>query len=85
MVAGCPAGSAASYAVAARFFASIPGRLLVAAWVFAFFYHLLNGVRHLFWDAGLGFERRARHLSGWLVVAGAALLGGVTLLLFAIR
>ena len=25
---------------------------------FAFFYHLLNGVRHLVWDAGYGFERR---------------------------
>ena len=76
------AGSPASYALTAGFFGSIPGRILVAGWVFAFCYHLLNGIRHLFWDAGMGFERRDRHLSGWLVVAGAVMLGGVTLLLF---
>jgi succinate dehydrogenase / fumarate reductase cytochrome b subunit len=76
------AGSPATYAVAAGFFASIPGRVLIAGWVFAFCYHLLNGIRHLFWDAGMGFERRDRHRSGWLVVFGAVLLGGATLLLF---
>lgn len=76
------AGSPATYASAAGFFSSVPGRILVAGWVFAFCYHLLNGIRHLFWDAGMGFERRDRHLSGWLVVAGAVVLGGATLLLF---
>jgi len=76
------AGSPASFAAASGFFASVPGLLLVAGWVFAFFYHLLNGIRHLFWDAGYGFERTQRHASGWLVVAGAALLGAATLLLF---
>jgi succinate dehydrogenase / fumarate reductase, cytochrome b subunit len=41
-------------------------------WTFAFSYHLLNGVRHLFWDIGMGFERAQRHVSGWLAVLGAA-------------
>ena len=41
---------------------------------FAFLYHLLNGVRHLLWDAGFGFERRQRHASGWLAVIGAVAL-----------
>ena len=76
------AGSPAAYAAAAGFFSGVAGRILVAGWVFAFCYHLLNGIRHLFWDAGMGFERRDRHLSGWLVVAGAVVLGGATLLLF---
>jgi succinate dehydrogenase / fumarate reductase cytochrome b subunit len=70
------AGDAPAYAVAARFFASAPGLLLLAGWAFAFFYHLLNGVRHLFWDIGYGFERGRRHASGWLVVAGSLLLSG---------
>ena len=62
------------------------GRLLLFAWTFCFFYHLGNGVRHLFWDAGIGFEKRQARLSGWAVVAFAiglslavwatALLGG---------
>jgi succinate dehydrogenase / fumarate reductase cytochrome b subunit len=76
------AASPVRYAAAAGFFASIPGLALIAGWTFAFFYHLLNGIRHLFWDAGLGFERTQRRVSGWLVVAAAALLGAATLLLF---
>jgi succinate dehydrogenase / fumarate reductase cytochrome b subunit len=47
---------------------------LLIAWTFAFLYHFLNGVRHLFWDLGLGFGRRQRHLSGWFAVLGALVL-----------
>jgi succinate dehydrogenase / fumarate reductase cytochrome b subunit len=65
------AGGPGSYAAAMRFFQSPYGLILVLGWTFAFFYHLLNGVRHLFWDAGRGFERRQRHASGWTAVIGA--------------
>jgi succinate dehydrogenase / fumarate reductase cytochrome b subunit len=68
------AGGEQSYATAARLFASPVGRLLLMAWTFAFLYHLLNGVRHLFWDAGYGFGRTQRHLSGWFAVLGASAL-----------
>jgi succinate dehydrogenase / fumarate reductase cytochrome b subunit len=68
------AGGADTYAAAARLFASPPGILLLVGWTFAFTYHLLNGVRHLFWDAGRGFEKTQRHASGWFAVAGAAVL-----------
>ncbi len=63
-----------SYAAAASLFASPFGEVLLIGWTFAFFFHLLNGVRHLFWDAGRGFERSARHLSGWFAVVGSLLL-----------
>ena len=65
------AGGPASYAAAARLLASPIGLAVLLGWTFSFLYHLLNGVRHLFWDAGRGFERTQRHLSGWLVVLGA--------------
>ncbi|HXP26258.1 MAG TPA: succinate dehydrogenase, cytochrome b556 subunit [Steroidobacteraceae bacterium] len=68
------AGGPASYAAAARLFASPVGLALLLGWTFSFLYHLLNGVRHLFWDAGRGFERTQRHLSGWLAVLGAIAL-----------
>ncbi len=68
------AGDPVSYAAAQRQFVSVPGLALLMGWTFAFFYHLLNGVRHLFWDVGLGFGRRQRHLSGWLAVGGAICL-----------
>jgi len=67
----CLAAGEESYRTAYRMFASPPGRLFLAGWSFAFLYHLFNGVRHLFWDVGAGFERGARHASGWFAVIGA--------------
>jgi succinate dehydrogenase / fumarate reductase, cytochrome b subunit len=63
-----------SFRAAQRGFASPIGLASLIGWTFAFFYHFLNGIRHLFWDLGLGFERRQRHLSGWLAVFGALVL-----------
>jgi succinate dehydrogenase / fumarate reductase cytochrome b subunit len=75
-----------SYAAATRVFASPVGMLGLVGWTFAFLYHLLNGVRHLFWDVGYGFERTQRHVSGWLVVLGSiALTAGVWVLIWAHR
>ena len=56
------------------FFASVIGRILLFGWTLAFFYHLCNGVRHLFWDAGKGFELETVYRSGWLVVVVASVL-----------
>ena len=68
------AGGPGSYAAAGRFFGSPVGLIVLLGWTFSFLFHLLNGVRHLFWDAGRGFERTQRTLSGWLAVVGAAAL-----------
>ena len=68
------AGGEQSYDAAAKVFASLLGRVALVGWTFAFMYHLLNGMRHLFWDAGYGFERLPRHMSGWFVVAGSMAL-----------
>jgi len=37
-------------------------------------YHLLNGIRHLLWDIGWGFEMPKVYASGWTVVALAIVL-----------
>ena len=50
------------------------GQLLLYCWAWALYYHLLNGIRHLFWDAGLGFELRTIYISGWVVVVGSIAL-----------
>lgn len=63
-----------AYAAAAKVFASPLGLAVLVGWTFAFLYHLLNGIRHLFWDAGYGFERKPRHASGWAVVFGSVAL-----------
>ena len=63
-----------AYAQAQVFFGSLFGRLLLFPWVFALFYHLCNGIRHLFWDMGIGFEIDTVYASGKIVVVAATAL-----------
>ena len=51
------------------FIGSPIGMLLLFGWSIVFFYHLCNGVRHLAWDAGYGFEIRDAYRSGYVVLA----------------
>ncbi len=57
------------------------GKLLLFGWSFCFFYHLCNGVRHLFWDAGLGFEIDTVYNTGKAVVVTAIVLTALLWLL----
>jgi succinate dehydrogenase / fumarate reductase, cytochrome b subunit len=41
---------------------------LLVGWTFCFFFHLANGVRHLSWDAGYGFDPQRIRASGRLVL-----------------
>ena len=58
------------------------GQLALIGWSLAFFYHLSNGVRHLFWDAGYGFEKAQANRSSYMVLASTvALTAGLWLVL----
>lgn len=46
------------------------GRLVLFGFTAALSYHLLNGIRHLFWDVGRGFEPGTATMSAWFVVLG---------------
>lgn len=63
-----------AYAAAQAFFGHWFMRLVLIAVSFAFFYHLCNGIRHLCWDAGWGFEIRQVIVSGWTVVIASLVL-----------
>ena len=63
-----------AFATAQGLIGSIFGRLLLLGWTFALFYHLCNGIRHLYWDAGWGFELPVAYRSGWAVVIASAIL-----------
>ncbi len=63
-----------AFAVARDFNGSWLGRVLLFGWNFALFYHLCNGIRHLFWDTGRGFELPALVRSGWAVIISAVVL-----------
>ena len=66
------------FAVTHAFIASSIGMLLLFGWSIAFFYHLCNGIRHLAWDAGYGFELRQAYRSGYTVLVATALLTALT-------
>jgi len=67
-------GEANSYDKVTAVLGSLPGRILLIAWSAAFFLHLANGIRHLAWDLGFGFEPGRANATGWSAVAIAALL-----------
>ena len=50
------AGGPAQYFQLQQFLTSIPGYVLLVGWTWALFYHLANGVRHLVWDSGFGYD-----------------------------
>lgn len=53
---------------------SLPGQILLFGWSVALFYHMSNGIRHLFWDIGKGFELRTAYGSGYAVLIATAVL-----------
>lgn len=67
------------YAQAQWFFGTGFGQFLLWGWTFSFFYHLCNGIRHLAWDAGWGFEIRTVYITGYAVWVVAAILTAAAL------
>lgn len=65
---------AAAYEQITAVLQSIVGRALLVSFSFAFFLHLCNGVRHLFWDVGKGFEMRQVNASAWSVILATIVL-----------
>ena len=45
------------------------GLLVLFGLTVSFLYHLANGVRHLVWDAGKGFEPKTADTTGWAAIA----------------
>ncbi len=68
------------FADAQAFLGSWIGQLLLWGFTFAVFYHLANGVRHLLWDFGWGFEIDQVRMTGIAVVAFAAVATVITLI-----
>lgn len=60
------------------FWNSLMGKILLLCWSAALFYHLLNGIRHLFWDVGMGFKVSTADKTGMAVLFGTVLLTGLS-------
>jgi len=50
------------------------GRLVLFGFSFSLIYHACNGIRHLIWDTGSGFEIKTVNASGAVVVFAATVL-----------
>lgn len=50
------------------------GLLFLLGWVWAFLFHLLNGIRHLAQDMGLGYTIEAFVRNSWLSIIGSLVL-----------
>ena len=69
-----------SYAAVTAFLTGWFGVLLLIGFSASFFIHLGNGIRHLFWDAGYGFEKGRARTTGIITLVVAAGLTVVYLL-----
>ena len=68
------AAGAGPYRGVEAFLRSWIGLLLLFGWTISLFYHLCNGIRHLAWDCGWGFDLETTYRTGWTVLAAAATL-----------
>lgn len=53
---------------------------IVVAFTFSLYYHLLNGIRHLMWDIGKGFEKNIAKKNAILIMLLAMVLAVLTIL-----
>ena len=62
------------YGYVAPHFKAWYGQILLACWTWALMYHLGNGIRHLMWDIGRGFDLKTAERSGYVVVVSSLVL-----------
>ena len=80
------ASGPAAFATVQWVLGSFIGILFLMAMTATAWFHTLGGIRHLIWDAGYGFDMPSVYRSGYMVLAGTALLTVATwLLLFLSR
>ncbi len=54
------------------------GQLAIWGSVFCLYFHLCTGIRHLFWDAGIGYEIKTVYKTGRFAVGAAIVLTAIT-------
>jgi succinate dehydrogenase / fumarate reductase cytochrome b subunit len=70
----CAASGDGPFSVIQAILASWIGLIILFGFTIAMFYHFCNGIRHLAWDAGKGFELPVMHRSGAVVIGATAIL-----------
>ena len=65
---------AENYEVINNFFNSFFGKFIAVGLCWTFSFHILNELRHLFWDMGYGFDLKISRITGVLALAGSFVL-----------
>ena len=61
-------------------FATSPiGFIIVAGYVWALCFHLMNGLRHLYWDSGRGLAPKTASKTAWAIYIGSVILAAIIL------
>lgn len=63
-----------SYGVFHDFVGTLLGKVMIFGWSVALFYHMSNGVRHMFWDAGALLDIKNAYKAGYFVLAMTVIL-----------
>ena len=63
-----------NYSIVNLFLNSSFGEFLVISLCWTFSFHILNELRHLFWDAGYGFDLKVAKVTGVLAFIGSFFL-----------
>jgi succinate dehydrogenase / fumarate reductase cytochrome b subunit len=58
-----------AYDIFMRFSGTPLGIFMLMGWSLCLYYHLANGIRHLFWDAGALLELKNAYAAGVIVMA----------------
>jgi len=77
-VLAAASGGADSYAGAERILTSWFGILVLFGFTLTLYYHFCNGIRHLFWDAGMGFEVETANKTARLTLVATGVLTVLT-------
>lgn len=57
-----------AFAMAQDLLSSVVGKIILFGLTLSLFFHLGNGIRHLFWDVGKGYELSTLRTSGMVVI-----------------
>ena len=63
-----------NFEVTKDFLNSIYGKFLTVSLIWSFSFHILNEIRHLFWDMGYGFDLKISKITGLFVIIGSFIL-----------
>ena len=66
------AAGPASFATVQSFIASPVGLIMLLGWTASLFYHFYAGLRHLAWDAVIGFEKRTLNPVTYIILGATA-------------